>query len=208
MTDIFGRIITAPEIEQAALNTVMTWIDTYLTEVAMQISWPAGPAMARPRSYTTRNRLSRYPEDQLPQIIAVSPGLADPPVKYGGKYRGIFSLGIGAIVSAKDEVSTKALSKYYEAAIRALIIHHQDLGGIASGGVEWMDSSYDDVPDEEDTARSLAAGLAYFRVIVDDVVSWPGGPRDPYPTVPPGGQPGSTWPVVDSVIVSLKREAL
>lgn len=204
------------------IDILKKWMPTYIAELERQIGWSRKP-IPSPRSWTTRTRFTHYPEDQLPQCIVVSPGLADPPKKSdGGMFTAEWSVGVGVIVSAKDEASTKALARFYAACVRAIMIQHQSLDNKANG-VIWYDESYDDIEDEEDTARNLCAGTGYYRVRVEDVVTWPGGPRTPMSPIPSGddnpgesrwpdpdpvGQPGIDYPVVESYTVTLNREAL
>jgi hypothetical protein len=210
MTDIFGTIKPGNLVEQAVIDTHKLWMETYIAELSLQIDWTDNK-IPTPRTYTTRNQFDSFTRDSLPQLIVVSPGLAGPPVKNGdGSYRATWSVGVGIVCSAKDEATTKALAKFYAACSRAIMIQNGSLGGKAIG-VIWVDESYDDLPGEEDTSDSLAAGVGYYRVEMDDVGTWKGGPRVPFAPKPdpdPVTQPGSAWPTADEVDITLNREAL
>ena len=78
----------------------------------------------------------------------------------------------------------------------------RSLGGVACG-TTWLDESYDDAP--TDAERTLGIGLLAFEVSVDNVVKRDGGPA--YPAPPdPVTQPGSEWPVVDTVDVVVQQK--
>lgn len=220
MPDPFGQILTGSEVEQWAIDTLRKWFDTYVSELQQQINWQ-GAQIPSPRSYTTRTRVRHFEDDQLPQCIVVSPGLAAPPKKDGyGIYRCEFSLGTSVIASAKDEVSTKALARFYAAVTRTILIQHASLDGHADG-LEWRDESYDDIEDDADVSRMLAAGSNYFRIDIPNVVTWGAGPKDILPPTPDTDPwPGETrWPdppiapdpqeqLVESASVTIKREAI
>lgn len=220
MPDAFKPIIIGSEVEQWVIDIIKKWAETYIDELMFQIGWE-GSAIPAPRSYTTRTRVRHFEEDQLPQVIVVSPGLAGPPKKDGsGAYRAAFSLGVSVIASAKDEPSTKALARFYAAVTRAILIQHASLGGHAED-LEWRDESYDDIEDDADISRVLAAGSNYFRIEIPQVVTWGAGPKFPSPPYPDTSPwPGeSRWPpppiapdpqgqTVGSASVILKREAI
>jgi len=208
VSDIFGPIFVASQLEQAVVDIHEQWMETYIAELVLQIGW-TGPDIPTPRSWVRRNHAEHFTRDQLPQMVVVSPGLAAPPVKDGrGVYRATWMIGVATIASAKDEQTTQDLAKFYAACSRALMIQHQSLGGIASNMI-WMDESYDDIPSEEETSNVIAAGVNYFRIEVEGVADWRGGPRIPFNPPPPPdpiNQPGSQDPIADTVSVTLQQE--
>jgi hypothetical protein len=222
MGDRFESIFVASELEQMVIDIVKKWMPTYIAELQFQIGWD-GSNIPAPRRYTTRTRVQKFAEDQLPTFIAVSPGLASPPVKEGnGSFRAWWTLGCAVICSAKDEDSTKALARFYAAAVRAILLQHSSLDSQRIGGIEWRDESYDDIDDDTDIARVIAAGTNYFRIEVTDIVTWGAGPKNIAPPTPAGDPwPGeSRWPdppispdpqeelVASASAIVIKREAL
>lgn len=221
MSDAYGNIFTASELEQLTIDIIKKWAESYINEVQHQINW-AGNQIPTPRSYTTRTRVRHFADDQLPQCIVVSPGLAGIPTKDGsGMYTADFSLGVSIVCSAKDEPSTKALARFYAAMTRAIIIQHSSLDSPLVRGLEWRDESYDDIQDDADLARALAAGSNYFRITVEDIVTWGAGPKTVAPQTPAGDDTPreSRWPAppiapdpqeqtVESASVTIKREAI
>jgi hypothetical protein len=205
---LFQPIFVGAVLEQAVIDTIKMWIPTYLREVERLTGRQMGDIPV-PRSYTTRKIFEKFVEDQTPTIIVVSPGTADEPKMEGdGHYRAEWGLGVGAVVSTSTQETTNLVAKVYGAAIRAIILQQASLGGIASG-VRWMDESYDDLP-SDDSDRTLGSAALYFRVEVDDVVNRFAGPNSVYfPADPdPDSQPGADWPTVETVEVTLLKEAL
>jgi hypothetical protein len=200
-----GRIITGRDVELAALAMLKRWSSTYLSEAERQAGRPAG-SWPRIRTWTTTSEFEKWPEDQLPCVLLISPGLAGPPRPDGsGRYRAEFTMGLATIVSAARADETAALAKAYCAAFRTCLLQHQSLEGFGSG-LTWLDENYDDLPSVD--TRSLGAGQAIFAVEVDDISRRWNGP--PYPDAPP---PDPTDPIppdpdVQTVVVGTRPEPI
>jgi hypothetical protein len=198
-----GPIVSAYDVEAAALATLRKWVSTYLGETEAQHGRVRN-SLPRPRSYTTSNSFDKWPEDQLPCILLICPGTIDVPLASGdGKYRVRFGLGVAAIVSTSQAVQTEETAKLYVAALRTCLIQQRSLGGFAAG-TDWLDETYDDLPSED--GRSLGAGQAVFAVEVDDISRRYSGPPNPGADVPvPPYAPLPTDPIADPVVVDLQR---
>jgi hypothetical protein len=191
---IFGNIITADELENAVEATLRLWFRTYLNEIELQKGVPDF-GLVNPRSVVRHVELIDFPEEQLPRLMIVSPGMAKPPLMEGdGTYRGFWRIGISLINSARDRDSTNRNSKWYAGAIRAIILQHRSLGGFADG-VSWEDENYMDGPVEAD--RTLALCTNEFIVEVEGIVDRKSGPAVPEPP-DPDDLPGSEWPLVEN----------
>lgn len=206
MSDIFGPIFMAAALEQAVIDTIKKWVDLYIKEV--QLQYAISGNIPVPKSYTTRRTFDKFPEDQLPTCIVVSPGLANEPREEGdGNFKAEWEFHVGCVVSTSQQNQTNLVAKIMGAAIRAALLQHASLGGIASG-MTWLDESYDDLPDD-DVSRSLGASTLSFRVEVDDVVNWKRGPDGVFiPDPDADTDPGDDWPVAQTVDVEIEKEAL
>lgn len=191
---IFGPIIDANQVEEAVRDTLQLWFPTYLRELENQRGMTEGE-MPPPRAYVVSGDNDREPEDQLPAVVVVSPGLAENPFQEGdGSFRAPWSVGVGIFTSARDRESTEKLVRQYCAVARTIMLQKQSLGGFADG-TEWIDEDFDEI--EFDDTRTIGAGLVEFTVMVAEVVNRRGGPAKP--TLPdPVGQPGSNWPLVET----------
>jgi hypothetical protein len=202
--DIFGSIKTSDQVEQAAIDTLKLWWPTYSREFELQRGLPRD-SLPLPKSYLTADKVDHENADQLPSVVVVSPGLSGkkPTLQGDGTYTALFSVGVGCFVSGKDRNSTKSLTRWYTAIIRAIMSHKQSLGGF-SDGVTWLDESYNDRFTFEDQ-QTVGAGQAIFEVTVSDVVQRWGGP--PYPIAPdPDTQPGSQYGEVELVSAVVEIE--
>lgn len=207
---IFGPMKTGWDVEEAVEATLREWSLTYLAEVERRTldenDEPIPPQSLQPiRSYKRDNEFRKWPEEQFPACVIISPGLAEAPVKEGnGQYRGIFTLGVAVATKGRKRPNVRKTSQLYAAAVRNAIIQHQDLGGFARG-VEWVDENYNDTPIEDN--RTLGAASVYFRVDVPELVTAFAGPvvppEDPYdvptswPTVKEGGATVSTQRITE-----------
>lgn len=207
VTDIFGDIKSAAELEEATISILELWMETYLREMEIQVGIPI-KTVARPRSYSRKNRVDdTYVEEQLPKIIVICPGLSDPPRAEGtGDYRATWNLGVAVLVSAKDEQSTRALAQFYAAVVRAILLQRPSLGGKATG-VTWQDEQYDEFEPDAGSTRSLCAAQSYFLVEMEYVTNRLKGPAEPIGP-DPDDQPGSHWPIVEEVIITFEKEDL
>lgn len=192
-----GPVVTGRDVELAALRTLKRWSSAYLTDAEIKLGRTPG-SLPRIRAWTTAPDFEKWPEDQLPAVLLLSPGLAEAPNMDGrGAYRAQFSLGVAAIVSTAKMEQTAALAKLYCAVLRTCLIQKQSLEGFAAG-VTWLDENYDDLPSIDD--RSLGAGQAIFAVQVDNVSQRWNGPATPGEP-PPDYEPMPSDPTVDTVVI-------
>lgn len=197
-----GAVITGRDVELAALALLQRWSGTYLAEMERQSNRAPG-SLPRVRSWATAADFETWPEDQVPRVLLVSPGLLEAPKASGhGEYRVKWSLGLGVVVSAATMAETMVLAKLYTAALRVCLLQHQSLEGFAAG-VEWLDENYDDLPSID--TRSLGAGQAIFAVEVDDVSRRWGGPATPSDPPTPDTDPLPTDPIATTVTTTVER---
>jgi hypothetical protein len=122
--------------------------------------------------------------------------------------RAIWTIGVGAFVSADTRENTKKLVRIYCAATRAILLQHRGLGGVApdynAANVEWLDESFDDDFQFVDR-QTISLGITSFEVEVAAVVNRQVGPVTP---PDPDVLPGSQWPTADEVFVDIEKEAI
>lgn len=190
--EVFGEVLLGSNVEQAVIENLKTWFPTYVAEVERQEGIDP-ESIPLPRSYDTVNEFRKWPENQLPAVIVVSPGLAGVPMSEGdGRTRASWAIGIGVVASAKDKRSTNNLAKLYAATVRTLMLQQQSLGGIGMG-TSWRHESYSDIP--TDDGRTLGACQVILEVEAGDVVRTKAGlpvpPDNPY-------DPDPVWPTVET----------
>lgn len=201
--DIFGTLILATQVEDAAQKTLETWMSTYLRRVERLISREAF-WLPNPGSYEATNSFDHWPEEQLPAILIMCPGIAGRPTRDGERnYRVPFKLDIGVVVSADTRKNTERLAKYYAGALRNLIVNKGSLEGFAIGTV-WIDENYKNNKSER-TQRTLTCAELTFETEIYGVVKALAGPAT-VPTEPATEPPNN--PTVRGGKVTIKPEIL
>lgn len=199
-SNIFGNILTRKTVEEAVLATVELWIDTYLCEIERNEGITVRD-LPRPRSYARANIYNIFPDEQLPAVVIISPGLSKAPIKQAqGKHRTYWNVQVAFQVASTPD-AVRDLADYYTAAARAIFLQHQDLGGMADG-ITWLGEKYNDAPDP--FRRSVASGNVLLEVEVDDAVTAAAGPVGPDPIPDPTPDPGN-WPKVLHTFVEVEK---
>lgn len=198
--DIFGSIIVASDVEEAATATLKMWFPTYLAFFQRKLELTAGTLPA-PQNYTTRNVFDAEQGEQIPKVVVISPGLAAPPKQYGnGQYHAVWRLGVGVATAAKDEETANMMVKAYGAAVRSIILQKQALGGtLPITGIAWEEESYNSIPIPAPIMLYKAVSI-FFMVEVNDVITLGKGPLTPGIGVP------ADWPIVETVDIELDIE--
>lgn len=172
-----GNLFLASSLEEAATVHYQKWETTYLAEIERLRGLDA-QAVPRVKSMSVKNELGKFPEEQLPALVVVSPGISEGSVRTNGdgEYDAAWDLGVAVISSGIDEESTNLLRGIYGAAIRGMFLQHpeiEELGYVE----EWVDESYTDV--DIDVSRTKSVVQVIFRVRVESVVLAHDGTREP-----------------------------
>src|SRR5262252_1941356 len=200
---IFQPIFDGSVLTRAVIATLKLWYPTYIHELEIQRGYPT-KQIPPPRTYVERWRFDSYPDEQIPIVVVVSPGMAEAPDYAGdGAVGGWWALGVGVIAAANTEDNSERMAKIYGAAARAILEQKSFLDDSWEfNGINVMDESYEDVPDIEQ-ARTMRAAQVICRVRVENMMNKWAGPA--YPDPPEEAQPGSNWPDVESVYVDVER---
>lgn len=203
--DIFGPIFDGSLLTRAALTTLKDWFPTYLREIEFQRGLELGK-IPPPRTYVERWRFDSYPDDQIPIVVAVCPGMVSPPSVDGdGTMSGWWALGVGIIAAANTEDNSERLAKIYGAGARMILSQKSYLtDDWEFNGIDILDEDYRDVPDIEQ-ARTMRSAQVVSRVQVLSIGNKYGGPAHPYEP-DPIEQPGSQWPEVEEVFVDIYQK--
>jgi hypothetical protein len=200
---VYGRIVTGNDLERSALDLLRAKLPEYVGEVERQHGQTPGKRQT-PRGYIVASQFAKWPEDQLPVVVVISPGVTGPPRRAGdGRTLASWALSAGVINSAAHIEKVRENALDYVAAIRTLLAQEQTLGGLATA-VDWIDEDYIP-PFPYGQSRSLFGAQAIFTVTVDDVVSYgrgPGGPWGP-PPAPDDPTDATRWPPVKRAVVTV-----
>jgi hypothetical protein len=189
---IFERIVSGYDVERWVVDVLKRWSATYVAEVERQHGIAAG-SLPTIKGWVLAPSFDKWPEDQIPGVLVVSPGLVPPPEKTGyGVYRARWRIDVGVICSARTQQQSHEQAMLYLAAHKAIVVQKPSLEGHANG-VAWIDESYDAL-DFDDT-RSLYAATASLIVEVDNVLATLAGPAKTDPPTDPT-EAWADWPRV------------
>ncbi len=110
------------------------------------------------------------PEDMgdRPLGVAVVPGIQGQPVKHSdGLYEMSWDAAAGVAVSARSADEAKALAEVYAAAVRACVLQHAGLNGLASS-TRWVDERIEEI--NWNPGVSVWAATVQFVIAVDAAV--------------------------------------
>jgi|SRR5262252_6640371 len=201
---IFGPIFDGSVLTRAAIATLRAWYPTYIRELEIQRNYKT-KQIPPPRTYVERWRFDTYPDEVLPIVVVVCPGMSEPPNHAGdGVVSGWWSLGVGVIAAANTEENSERMAKVYGACARAILEQKGYLDDSWEfAGTYVMDENYVDVPDIEQS-RTMRSAQIIARVRVENIVTKGAGPA--YPDPPdPDTQPGTDWPDVQSVFTDVEQ---
>lgn len=208
---IFGSIIPDDVVEDAVVVTLEKWVPTYMSEVERQLGMDPS-FYERPGSgaYTVRADFDKFPEEMLPLVVVVCPGITDDPPKRGPDktYSAKFQINTTCITSSIDRTATRQYASRLGAALRAALIQHQSLDQQIGGrvrGIEWIAERNKELPPEDD--RTIWANRQVFFIEVDDVLSRRGGPVNPEP-LPDPTTPHPPDPTVLTADVTIEKEPI
>jgi hypothetical protein len=205
VSDLYGTLRHPGAIEQAALERLKAWMPAMVAEVERQEGREPGK-LPRLRGYITVSELARWPEDQIPLAVVVSPGtLGDPMKDAEGYYRAIYSLAVAIVTSAATEPATRQIAQLYGAAVRACLLQRRSLENEVEV-TDWTGESFDDLPVDE--RRTMFAGVNSFAVELGQIVSWQLGPAAPVepPDDPLADPPGPVTATDVQALVEEKTE--
>lgn len=200
VTDIFRQILVSTDVERAVVRHLQDWIPVYLREMEIQQSLPSG-SLPLPESWLTSEEVESEHGDRLPGIVVVSPGFTRPPAQEGdGTFRAFYNVGVAIIASAATRQDTRYMVRVYSAAIAAAMMQRQSAYG---NNTTWVDHSFDDDQPFEDN-QTINVGTNVFEVEVVGVLDRYAGPAT-NATPDPLHQPGSHWPVAESMHVEVEQ---
>lgn len=129
---VYGPLVDSADVERAMLAHLAAWMPSQ-THAAQAQKDPEGETWTGPvegiRSYTVRHMaMENWPEDQLPMILAYSPGMDDAPTQNGdGTMDARFALLLLVVSSGYDTDEARANARLYAAAATRSIMQDPSL---------------------------------------------------------------------------------
>lgn len=221
---VWGSLLDGADVERALIAHLKFWMPSasaYVRKVKDPAAerWPEredGTFIAPIREYGVSHAdavAQKFPEDQLPMLIAQSPGMEDDPVvEEGGRVSAIYGVALSAIASSVTAEDAKELARLYASAARLAIMQNPQLdagtGDAFAEHVRMGRERNGQIRRGIEGERNLMICTVPYLIAVPAILDVSGGPlvppEDPeedvedWPTVKEGG--GSA--VVDSLTES------
>lgn len=190
---IYGALISDTAVENAVLAQLQSWLPSYLVEAAQQDGLSE---IALPKSWeTTRSGTNRWTEQGMPAVI-VQIGGTIAVTRKGPKYRAVYGATVGCVVAGQSRPNTRKLAGIYAIAVAACMTQQ---AGDWSDGIDWTDTDYDLIDDDQ--SRTLMAAIVSFDVAVLGVLDVSAGPVGDPPDAPDTTPGTPDYGNVDEVIV-------
>jgi len=203
--DVYGPIFDGSLLTRAVVGTLRKWYQRYIREIEFQRPDCVVGEIPPPKTYAERWRFDSYPDDRIPAVIVVSPGMTEQPRRAGdGSVSGWWALGVGVIAAASTEDNSERLAKVYGAAARLILSQKGWLDETWEfNGCEILDETYGEVPDIEQS-RTMRSAHIIARVQVMNMWNTNMGPPDD--PADPLSMPGSQWPEANEVFIDIERK--
>lgn len=188
--EVFGPLVLATDVEDALEVTLKKWMATYLGFTERHIGKPANWLPA-PKSYTVTSDFDAFPEEAVPAVLLICPGIDKPLMDGKREYRAVFPVRVGIRVESRDRRASERLAKYYAGALRSLLVAKGSLGDFAEA-TTWTGEEYGTHVSDR-SQRTFGSADIKLNIEVRKVVKRLTGPAEPAkdPSVPP-----LAWPTV------------
>lgn len=136
---VWGDLLDGADVERALIAHLKVWMPAASAYVRKTKDpdaerWPEredGSFIASIREYGVSHADAagqRWPEDQLPMLIAQSPGMEDDPVvEEGGRVSAVYGVALSAIAASVTAEDAKELARLYASAARLAIMQNPQL---------------------------------------------------------------------------------
>lgn len=189
-------------IEDALRDTLRAWLPEQLSRLETENDMPAR-SLPLPRSWPVASEFDLEPHEQLPAIFIVSTGKHGPAQRRPEGWRATWGCEVAVAVAAQDEGAARRLAGLELAGVRAALLWHPTLGGLAEH-VEWGDEDLA-VGNVGRSARAVFG--AAFDVVIPLAVAARPDDEPPAPRPEPY-EPRPGAPTYDTAEITVTPEEL
>jgi hypothetical protein len=196
----FGPLVIPTDVDEAVIELVATWLNTYLSQAELERGLPNGH-LARPRRSNITNVLTtaEWMDNALPAVVVTTANTTATPIVTARRDCFAFwRVTVQCVVRGKTMPLTKQIASLYEGSVRRLMLQ-QAVRSDLIDDCRWVATNpVAPVPDTSGAGRWLASGINAFDVGTDAAVNGDFGP-----TVPDVG-PYSPLATVEEVEIDLE----
>jgi len=171
LSDTYGPVYSGHSIQEAMYTTLEKWMPSYVQETNRQIG---KNVLQIPREYRYRPDYRTLPKGVTAAILLDVPGTVGEPIVHQDFIRANWHAEAMIFVyGTKDWQETQAITHAYMGCLRACILQHRDLNGVAETTM-WTGEEYRE--GEHSSNRTTGVGLVYFEVTVGNATNMFAGP--------------------------------
>lgn len=205
-----GKITSPHKVEEYIIELAQRWYPHYLRKAAEDAGYEEDyfPVI---KSYVQANDFEGYwPEDDLPALLVMWAGMAEPPSRRGdGKWDVKWLYGCAIVVSTDTRLNTRVAQSVHIAAFTDMMLKHRSLEKPEEiTGVDWVDGRPAPMPpDPQNADRMMGAAQMFFSVGVPGVVR----ERELIPATDPPEDPDeepTAWPVATTASATISKKEI
>jgi len=172
--EVFGPLYGGHSVQEAFYKTLQEWLPTYIAEINRNLG---STVLVEPFEYRHRPEFRTLPRNASAAILVSVPNTIGIPRIYQDAIRTNWRVEVMVYVyGTKDWQETQALTSAYAAAVRAAIIQHRGLNGLAQTTI-WEGEEY--AEGEHSSGRTTGIAHLRFAVTVGNAMNMYGGPPSP-----------------------------
>jgi hypothetical protein len=210
---VFGEFHGVYDVDEAIIDLLQEWGQTYLNEVARRTGEPFA-RMKKPRSYRASHEIEFMPEDQRPCVVVVcaapdetpyvTGNVPDPTVGKRIEMVWMYDVAVQVVAQGKKKDSVPRahrLAMLYATAIReALIQAETDKTKALNWAVDWRGEEPGGL--DSDADRTTAIGIVHLGITIPTAAVKHTGPLIPEVDQDPDS---NDWPVVTDVDIAIVK---
>lgn len=210
---VFGEFHGVYDVDEAIIDILHEWLQTYLNEVARRTGEPFA-RMRKPRSYRASHEIEFMPEDQRPCVVVVcatpdetpyvTANVPDPAVGKRMQMAWVYDIAVQVVAQGKKKDSiprAHRLAMLYATAIRmALIQGETEKSKALNLAIDWRGEEPGGL--DSDADRTTCIGIVHISVTVPTAAVWGSGPLVPEVDQDPDS---ANWPVVEEVHLNILK---
>lgn len=177
---VFGSWVSPRHVEKAIIDHCVKWGETFIAEAERQFGIePRSIPVPQEGQYTTvRDTFEKWPEDQTPCVLIISPGVAGTGrMEADRTITGAVGIALGVIASSAFEGAGAETAQIIGVALRQLLLSTVPIEGIQlAEPPELVQEGYGDIPASGE--RTMGSSRLGFVFHVKSWAAFGGGPLD------------------------------
>lgn len=173
----WGPLVIGTDVDDQLLDTLKTWMPTYLRRFHDERDLAFNPA--KPRTYANTFEEHEFLDHQLPAIVSMTAALRATVGGMNVPYQGVWQSDVAIIVRGKRPAATRYLAAMYGGVVQRCLLQQAKGAGGVLNEVRLTSARYEQVADVTGESRWLLAAVSQFAISSDEIVQPWAGPDQP-----------------------------